>query len=124
MESTKKISDVAIIFTVKDLKRTFQFYTEAVGLELQEVEGFLLATLPNGTEILFFEGDPKPGTSPQIVFGLSEGGIDDAATSLASKGVQLLTQVTEAPGGWSLEFADPDGHGVAYFQAGALPRKL
>lgn len=124
MESKNRISDVAIIFTVQDLDRTFKFYTQAVGLELARHDGYLLSTLPNGTEVLFFEGEAKPGTSPQVVFGLAAGGIDDAVEALASSGVQLLTQVTEAPGGWSVEFADPDGHPVAFFQAEALPRKL
>lgn len=43
------------------------------------------------------------GTSPQIVFGLDEGGIDTAAEALVARGVQVLTPVTEAPGGWSVE---------------------
>lgn len=124
MPSKNRISDVAIIFTVQNLDRTFDFYTQAVGLELQRNEAFMFCNLPGGGEVMFFEGEAKPGTSPQIVFGLSEGGIDDAVEALASRGVQLLTQVTEAPGGWAVEFADPDGHPVAFFQAEALPRKL
>jgi len=124
MESINRISDVAIIFTVQNLNRTFEFYTQSVGLNLEKNDGYLLCTLPSGTEVLFFEGEAKPGTSPQIVFGLSQGGIDDAAEALVRSGVQLLTQVTEAPGGWAVEFADPDGHPVAFFQGQSLPRKL
>jgi glyoxylase I family protein len=123
MQSMNRIGDVAIVFTVQSLERTFNFYTQAIGLQLEKHEGYLLCTLKNGTEVLFFEGEAKPGTSPQIVFGLSEGGIDDEVEALASSGVQLLTPVTEAPGGWSVEFADPDGHPIAYYQAGTLPRK-
>ena len=62
-------------------------------------------------------------TSPQIVFGLDDGGIDTVAEALAARGVQLLTPVTEAPGGWAFEFRDSDGHPLAYFQDGARPRK-
>jgi glyoxylase I family protein len=118
-----KISKIAVIFLVQSLDRTQRFYAETLGLELTQSEGFLLATLPSGTELLFFEGEAVRGTSPQVVFGLEEGGIDSAAEALAAAGVPLLTPVTEAPGGWSVEFGDPDGHPLAFFQDGALPRR-
>lgn len=117
-----KISKIAVIFTVQSLERTRRFYADALGLELIQQEGFLLCTL-SGTEVLFFEGEAVRGTSPQIVFGLDEGGIDTAVEGLISRGVQVLTPVTEAPGGWSVEFKDPDGHPLAFFQEEALPRR-
>ena len=118
-----KITKVAVIFMVQNLERTRRFYADALGLELDQKEGYLLGTLPGGTELLFFEGEAVRGTSPQIVFGLDEGGIDTAAEALVARGVQLLTPVTEAPGGWSVEFKDPDGHPLAFFQEEALPRR-
>jgi glyoxylase I family protein len=114
---------LAIIFLVADLERTRSFYSEALGLELGQEDGYLLAKIA-GCELLFFQGEPKPGTSPQIVFGLERGGIDTLAEQLVKQGVQVLTPVSEAPGGWSLEFADPDEHKLAFFQAGSLPRAL
>lgn len=119
-----KITGVAIIFMVQSLERTLRFYAEALGLELKQEEGYLIGKLQSGTELMFFEGEAVRGTSPQVVFGLDEGGIDTAVEALAERGVQVLTPVTEAPGGWSVEFKDPDGHGLAYFQDGALPRRL
>jgi predicted enzyme related to lactoylglutathione lyase len=119
-----KITGVAIIFTVQSLERTLRFYAETLGLEVQQHEGYLQCILKSGTELMFFEGEAVRGTSPQIVFGLDDGGIDTAAEALTARGVQLLTPVSEAPGGWSVEFKDPDGHGLAYFQAEALPRRL
>lgn len=65
----------------------------------------------------------RRGTSPQIVFGLDEGGIDTAVEALAGRGVQMLTPVTEAPGGWSVEFKDADEHPLAFFQDKKLPRR-
>lgn len=117
------ISKIAVVFMVQELERTRRFYAEALGLKLAEQEGYLLGTLSNGTELLFFEGEAVRGSSPQIVFGLDEGGIDDAAEALVANGVQVLTPVSEAPGGWSLEFADPDAHPLAFYQDGALPRR-
>jgi glyoxylase I family protein len=124
MSTTKsKITGIAVIFMVQNLERTSKFYADAVGLQLEKQEGYLLAKLASGTELLFFEGDAVRGTSPQIVFGLDDGGIDTAAEALATLGVQLLTPVSEAPGGWALEFKDPDGHPIAFFQDQSLPRK-
>jgi predicted enzyme related to lactoylglutathione lyase len=124
MSTTKsKITGIAVVFMVQSLERTRKFYADAVGLKLEKKEGYLLATLPSGTELLFFEGEAVRGTSPQVVFGLDDGGIDTTAEALAAQGVQLLTPVTEAPGGWALEFKDPDGHPLAFFQDQALPRK-
>jgi predicted enzyme related to lactoylglutathione lyase len=119
-----KITSIAVVFMVQSLDRTLKFYTHAIGLELERKDDYLLGILPGGTELLFFEGEAVRGTSPQIVFGLADGGIDTTAEALASRGVQLLTPVTEAPGGWSLEFKDPDDHPLAFFQDQALPRKL
>lgn len=117
------ISKIAIVFMVQDLERTRRFYSEALGLELVLNDGYLTGTLAGGTELLFFVGEAVRGTSPQIVFGLDEGGIDTAVEALAGRGVQLLTPVTEAPGGWSVELEDPDGHPLAFFQDEKLPRR-
>lgn len=119
-----KITGIAVVFTVQSLERTLRFYAETLGLPVQQHEGYLQCILPSGTELMFFEGEAVRGTSPQIVFGLDEGGIDSVAEALTERGVQLLTPVSEAPGGWSVELQDPDGHGLAYFQAESLPRRL
>jgi predicted enzyme related to lactoylglutathione lyase len=121
--SKPKITGIAVVFTVQNLERTRRFYAEALGIELEVLEGYLSGKLAGGTELVFFEGEATRGSSPQIVFGLDEGGIDTAAEALAARGVQLLTPVSEAPGGWSVEFKDPDGHPIAYYQDGKLPRR-
>lgn len=114
---------LAIIFLVANLERTRTFYRDALGIELAQEDGYLSGKLP-GSELLFFQGEPKVGTSPQIVFGLERGGIDTLVEQLVKQGVQVLTPVTEAPGGWSVEFIDPDDHKLALYQAEALPRAL
>jgi glyoxylase I family protein len=118
-----KVSGIAVLFTVTSLPRTQAFYREVLGIELQGADGYLSALLPNGTELGFFEGEATLGSSPQIVFGLDEGGIDTVAERLIQQGVQLVTPVTEAPGGWAFEFGDPDGLKLAFYQAGTLPRR-
>ena len=122
-KTSLNITGIALVFMVQSLERTRRFYAEALGLELALLEGYLSAKLAGGTELVFFEGEAVRGTSPQVVFGLDEGGIDTAAEALAERGVQLLTPVTEAPGGWSVEFRDPDEHPLAFYQVEALPRR-
>lgn len=127
MLDQSKLSNLAVVFLVKDLARTLTFYSETLGLTFEEKDaatGYLLARLPGNVELLFFEGEATRGTSPQVVFGLAQGGIASVAEALAARGVQVVTPVSEAPGGWSVEFIDPDGHPLALYQDGALPQRL
>jgi predicted enzyme related to lactoylglutathione lyase len=123
MSARSKYDGLAIIFLVAELERTRKFYGDVLGLELAQEEGYLLGKLA-GCELLFFQGEPKVGNSPQIVFGLEQGGIDTLVEQLVKQGVQVLSPVSEAPGGWSVEFVDPDEHKLAFFQLGSLPRTL
>jgi glyoxylase I family protein len=124
-----KLDGIAIILNVRDVLRTEHFYTEHLGIQFArqtEEDGsvWLLAKIGNEVEMLVFPGDPQPGNTPGIVFGLAEGGIDTIITSLATAGVEIVTPVSEAPGGWSADFKDPDGHVISFFQTEALPRAL
>ena len=53
---------------------------------------------------------------------LGKGGIDSMVASLAAAGVEIVTPVSEAPGGWSAELKDPDGHILSLYQDASLPR--
>jgi len=122
MPSMPQFRGIAVIFTVKNLDRTQKFYAEALGITLDRQEGFMFCKLPDGTELMFFEGEATRGSSPQIVFGLDDGGIDTMFEHLVKQGVRLIRPVTEAPGGWSFEFQDPDVHGLAFYQDESKPR--
>jgi len=120
-----QIRNLAIVFVVADLVPSHRFYSKTLGLVF-EVEdfagGYLQARLPGNVEFVFLQGEAQRGTTPQVVFGLAKGGIDAMVASLAASGVEIVTAVTEAPGGWSAQFKDPDGHILALYQDGALPR--
>ncbi|MET3897785.1 putative enzyme related to lactoylglutathione lyase [Devosia sp. UYZn731] len=68
--------------------------------------------------------DGVRGNTPALIFTVDEGGIDDIVAGLATKGVTIVTPVSEAPGGWSADFLDPDGFGLGLWQSGELPRSL
>lgn len=123
-----KPKNVSIVFYVSDIVRTEAFYNETLGLELQRMEGaepfWLQGSIENGPDLIFFQQAGKRGDTPAIVFELDEGGIDDVVAELAEKGVNIVTPVSEAPGGWSADFLDPDGFGLGLWQSGDLPRSI
>jgi glyoxylase I family protein len=123
-----KPKKVSIVFYVSDIVRTEAFYNETLGLALERMEGaepfWLQTSIEDGPDLIFFEMEGVRGNTPAIVFELDEGGIDDIVAELAQKGVNIVTPVSEAPGGWSADFLDPDGFGLGLWQSGELPRSL
>ncbi|KQU73010.1 glyoxalase [Aminobacter sp. DSM 101952] len=120
-----------ICYYVSDIDRTEAFYRDVMGLDVQRMEGdgegegdWLIASTVNGVDLIFFKMESHPGNSPIIVFEIADGGIDDIVSSLAGNGVTIVTPVSHAPGGWSSEFADPDGHVISMYQSTEVPRSL
>ena len=72
--------------------------------------------------------DPTTAGVPDIViFATKMGDTEGAARQLApiaKKGVTIVTPVSEAPGGWSADFLDPDGFGLGLYQSEDKPRTL
>lgn len=120
----------SICYYVSDIDKTEKFYRDVLGLDVQRMgddgqgNDWLMATLANAIELLFFKQESRPGNSPIIVFDVPDGGIDDIVAKLAEQGVTIVTPVSDAPGGWSSEFADPDGHTLSMYQGEELPRSL
>ncbi len=120
-----------IVYYVSDIDRTEAFYRDTLGLAVDRVPGdgpehgsdFLLAHTASNIDLIFFANpEAKPGQSPIIVFTLADGGIDNIVSGLAKKGVTIVTPLSEAPGGWSADLADPDGHVFSVYQSGEIPR--
>jgi glyoxylase I family protein len=116
----------SIVFYVSDIARTEKFYADTLGIPLTRMEGaepfWLTAELDQGLSLVFFEMEGQRGNTPALVFELSDGGIDDVVAALVAKGVTIVTPVSEAPGGWSADFLDPDGFGLGLYQAAEVPR--
>ena len=117
-----------ICFYVSDIDRTEAFYRDVVGLDVQRMgddgsgNDWLMASIENNVDLIFFKVESRPGNSPIIVFDLAEGGIDDVVAGLAERGATIVTPVSHAPGGWSGDFADPDGHTISLYQSEDMPR--
>ena len=123
-----KPKSASIVFYVSDIARTEAFYNDTLDMGLERMEGaepfWLQGRLESGLDLVFFEMEGKRGDTPALVFDVTEGGIDDVVADLVAKGVTIVTPVSEAPGGWSADFLDPDGFGLGLWQAGELPRSL
>lgn len=120
---------VTIIFNVADIERTRTFYREHLGIVFERYDeedgsAYLMTKIGQEVDLMVFKGDPKPGNTPNVVFGLADGGIDTLIERLATAGVEIVTPVSEAPGGWFADFRDPDGQIVSFYQAADLPRAL
>lgn len=120
---------VTIIFNVADIERTRAFYRDHLGIQFERYDeedgsAYLMTRIGQEVDLMVFKGDPKPGNTPNVVFGLADGGIDTLIERLASAGVEIVTPVSEAPGGWFADFRDPDGQIVSFYQAGEMPRAL
>lgn len=124
MEGFTKLS--AIVFFVKDLKRTTTWYHDVLGLvaEIKDGHEGSFATASLGTmTLIFIQHDESPGRSPVVVFGL-DGGIDDVVEGLVKQGVEIVVPVSEAPdGGLTADFLDPDRHVLSVYQPAGAPRR-
>ena len=120
----------SICYYVSDIGKTEKFYRDVLGLDVERMEddgdghAWLTAHTANGVDLIFFQQESRPGNSPVVVFDLPDGGIDDVVSALAKKGVTIVTPVSHAPGGWSADVADPDGHAISMYQSENLPRSL
>jgi glyoxylase I family protein len=123
-----KPKSASIVYYVSDIVRTEAFYNNTFQLDLERMEGaepfWLQGRLEGGLELIFFQMEGQRGNTPAIVFTIEEGGIDDIVADLAGQGVTIVTPVSEAPGGWSADFLDPDGFGLGLWQSAEVPRSL
>lgn len=118
-----------ICFFVTDIARSEAFYRDVLGLTVKRMgddgsgNDWLIAETANNVDLILFQQECQPGNSPIIVFDVAEGGIDDVVEALSGQGVTIVTPVSHSPGGWSAEFADPDGHVLSMYQSEDLPRR-
>lgn len=124
-----KVRIGSVFYYVGDIDRTEAFYRDVIGLEVRRMgddgqgSDWLMASTAGGIDLLFFRNPAaKAGQSPIVVFDLADGGIDGIVGGLAKKGATIVTPVSEAPGGWSAEFTDPDGHMLSLYQSEEKPR--
>ncbi|MBX2796282.1 MAG: VOC family protein [Myxococcales bacterium] len=110
-----------IFHYVADIDRTEAFYRDVLQLEVERQDGgehgdILIAKTAGGLDLLFFQGEVRPGNSPVLVFDLAEQPIEPVVEHLVGHGSTIVTPVSPAPGGKTADFADPDGHVLSLYQ--------
>jgi catechol 2,3-dioxygenase-like lactoylglutathione lyase family enzyme len=122
----------AVVFYVRDLRKTQQFYRDVLGIETRilpthegenEPAGEFMMGDVGTTSLVFFPKNEPIGRSPIVVFGL-EGGIDDFFDQVVAYKADVVLPVSHAPGGWSCDFRDPDEHVLSFYQSADKPRRL
>lgn len=102
---------------VSDLDKAVEFYTDVVGMELNNRSaeyGWAELSARDGGAILGVaesnDQEPmKPGSNAVVT--ISVGDIEEARQKIASKGAQLVGDVMEVPGHVKLQtFTDADGN--------------
>ncbi len=116
----------AIVFFVSDLSRSLAFYRDTLGLDANPVDGddgpFGIAQVGDLT-LVFIARAATAGDSPVVVFSV-DGGIDDYAEALATRGVEIVVPVSLCPdGGLSVDFVDPDRNILSVYQPANAPRR-
>ncbi|MEX0899505.1 MAG: VOC family protein [Gammaproteobacteria bacterium] len=113
-------TEIAAVFYVRDVQRTISFYREVLGLAVERLDdghgSHYAQGRIGGVWFIFFEQENvQPGASPVLVFAVR--GIEAAVEALVGHGVEIVTPVSEAPGGFSADFRDPDGHVLSFYQS-------
>jgi predicted enzyme related to lactoylglutathione lyase len=115
----KNLKVEAAVFHVRDLERTAAFYRDVLGIDVtigEAHDGPYATGNAGGFWLVFFPRDEAPGKSPIIVFSLVDG-IHETVEALAAQGVEIVAPVSEAPGGLTADFLDPDGYVLSFYQA-------
>jgi glyoxylase I family protein len=129
--ATQQMKVGAIVFSVKDIRRSEAFYRDTMGMkttlrteryDADHPEESILFAEAGPVSLIFFQREGKVGHTPIVVFTLADGGIDNLVEKLAGHGVQIVVPVSEAPGGWTSDFLDPDGHMLSFYQSNKQPR--
>lgn len=112
-------SGMATIF-VTDMDRSVKFYTEVLGLRLEQRFGNHWASVEAGRLLIGLHpasAQNPAGRDGSTTIGLTvDGRIDDAVSTLRAKGVKFRGPVAEDDAGRSVYFEDPDGNSLYIFE--------
>lgn len=114
-------------YQVKDVQRSIDFYTQALGfnLDLKVLPAFGQVSIGNLKLILSGPGAsgsrPMPDGRPQEPGGwnrvvLQVKDLSACITELKNKGVRFRNEMEAGPGGKQVQVEDPDGNPIELFQ--------
>ena len=106
--STARLEGVVPILSVRDLKRSVEYYVRALGFKVDwEHTGVMAGISRNGAGLMLCEGDQgHPGT--WIWFGVSDA--DQLFSEFRASGAIIGMPPTNYAWAYELHVQDPDGH--------------
>jgi predicted enzyme related to lactoylglutathione lyase len=104
---------------VSDMDRALQFYSETLGLDIEEhQEDWSLVTA--GAVSIGLNGrdeEASGGEGGAVIAFRPSDEIEDAVEALAAEGVEIAGGVTEHPWGKVATFRDPDGNELQLYES-------
>ncbi|WP_199034557.1 VOC family protein [Glycomyces salinus] len=113
------VTDVAATLIVADLRRSIEFYSDALGLSITDrTDEAAVLDAGFGKILLWERPDAPPGETGVMHLTFEVGDIDAAFTKMNDAGVEFMHLPRTALLGQNYEmraaaFRDPDGHGLA-----------
>lgn len=105
---------------VPDVEATTAFYTEVVGLQVeQQAPGFVMFKRPDGAGASFALGQQGEGEPVERWWYVDA--VDQLCAGLQAKGVTVLDQLTDMPFGRYFSIKDPSGEKIYFLQ---LPQSV
>ncbi|HUK51532.1 MAG TPA: VOC family protein [Terriglobales bacterium] len=104
----KSITDVAVV--VSDAKKSAEWYSEKLGLEVRDREGHWVTVAPKDSTVVLHlcETEPLEQGNTGIAFKVDD--LDQAYKEMISKGVEFTVKPTKEEWGSYAMFKDPDGN--------------
>jgi predicted enzyme related to lactoylglutathione lyase len=106
----------AVWLPVDDMKRAVAFYSDTLGLDVQERDDDWSEVDANGLKI-GLNGTEEPNGDGGAAIAFQPGGsLEDEVERLESEGVEFPDGISEHPWGRIVPFKDPDGNDLQLFE--------
>jgi predicted enzyme related to lactoylglutathione lyase len=109
-----------VLLHVADIETTRAFYTEKLGLQVNEEQSganFVLFTPPEGRGTplaLSLEEDRQPANSMELWWYVQD--VDATHDELAARGAEAASPLVDMPFGRTFSIKDPNGHVIHLLQ--------
>ncbi len=120
----------AVRYQVKDVRRSVAFYTEQLGLKLDQQTLPAFAQVSTGNFKLILSGPGASGSRPmpdgsrqepggwnRIVFRVAD--LPGRIQALKKAGMRFRNEMEVGPGGKQIQLEDPDGNPIELFEPAA-----
>ena len=105
-----------VLLYVRDVAAARAFYTEKMGLEVEdENPGFVQFKAPGGAIFALIHGErPTPASAIELWWQTAD--TDGAYARLKDRGVEIVSPPEDKPFGRTLSVKDPEGNTLNFFQ--------